>query len=119
MGLGTTPRPHLITWDYGAGYRASSRYVANTMHFLPSVSRQALNRSRIAPSGPHLVSQTLAIPPASTPIDTVCPSCLAPLPARVLARGAVIGPWPGLRPKNSNCALTPATNCHVRRQKLT
>jgi len=34
MGLGTTPRPHHITWDYRAGYRAGCRYVADTTHFL-------------------------------------------------------------------------------------
>jgi len=34
MGLGTTPRPHHITWDYRAGYRAGRRYVADTTHFL-------------------------------------------------------------------------------------
>jgi RNA polymerase sigma-70 factor, ECF subfamily len=82
MGLGTTPRPHLTTWDYGAEYRPSGRYVANTMHFPSSVSRQALNRSRIAPSGPHLAPQTPAIPPESTLIDTICPSRPAPPPTR-------------------------------------
>jgi len=34
MGLGATPRPHHITWDYRAGYRASRRYAAHTTHFL-------------------------------------------------------------------------------------
>ncbi len=52
MGLGTTPRPHHITWDYRAGYRASCRYVADTTHFLLSVSHQARKRARIAHSGP-------------------------------------------------------------------
>ena len=52
MGLGTTPRPHHITWDYRAGYRASRRYVADTTHFLLSVSHQARKRARIAHSGP-------------------------------------------------------------------
>ena len=52
MGLGTTPRPHLITWDYRAGYRASSRYVADTAHLLLSVSRQARKRAKIAHPGP-------------------------------------------------------------------
>src|SRR2546423_10078901 len=52
MGLGTTPRPHHITWDYRAGYRASRRYVADTTHFLLSVSHQARKRARITHSGP-------------------------------------------------------------------
>ena len=52
MGLGTTPRPHHITWDYRAGYRASRRDVADTTHFLLSVSRQARKRARITHSGP-------------------------------------------------------------------
>jgi len=34
MGSGTNPRPHLITWDYRAGYRASCRRVADTTHLL-------------------------------------------------------------------------------------
>jgi len=52
MGLGTTPRPHHITWDYRAGYRASRRHVADTTHFLLSVSHQARKRARIAHSDP-------------------------------------------------------------------
>lgn len=52
MGLGTTPRPHHITWDYRAGYRASRRYVADTTHSLLSVSHQARKRARITHSGP-------------------------------------------------------------------
>jgi len=55
MGSGTHPRPHLITWDYRAGYRASRHCVADTVHFLLSVSHQARKRAGIAhpdPSGP-------------------------------------------------------------------
>jgi hypothetical protein len=52
MGSGTTLRPHLINWDYRAGYRASSRYVADTTHFLLSVSRQACERAEIAHPDP-------------------------------------------------------------------
>jgi len=47
MGLGANPRPHLITWDYRAGYRASRCCVADTAHFLLSVSHQARKRARI------------------------------------------------------------------------
>jgi hypothetical protein len=52
MGSGTNPRPHLITWDYRAGYRASRHCVADTAHFLLSVSHQARKRAEITHSGP-------------------------------------------------------------------
>ena len=65
MGLGTTPRPHHITWDYRAGYRASRCYVADTTHFLLSVSHQARKRARITHSGPLETRGNPVIPRAA------------------------------------------------------
>ena len=55
MGLGATPRPHHITWDHRAGYRASHRHAADTTHsYQVSLTRPAsVTESLIpSPSGP-------------------------------------------------------------------
>ena len=86
MGLGTTPRPHHITWDYRAGYRASRRHAADTTHFLLSVSHQARKRDRIAHPEPIRTRQSGhpacrpgrdrgGAPPASVPPFPLIPSC--------------------------------------------
>ena len=45
MGLGTTPRPNHITWDYRAGYRANRRYVALYHLVSPEVQATAAWKS--------------------------------------------------------------------------
>ena len=86
MGLGTTPRPHHITWDYRAGYRASHRHAADTTHFLLSVSHQARKRDRIAHPEPIRTRQSghpacrpgrdrVVRRPASVPPFPFVPSC--------------------------------------------
>jgi hypothetical protein len=86
MGLGTTPRPHHITWDYRAGYRASRHHAADTTHFLSSVSHQARKRDRIAHPEPIRTRQSGhpacrpgrdrgGAPPASVPPFPFVSSC--------------------------------------------
>jgi len=66
-GSGTTLRPRLISWDYGAGYRANSPDVAHTVHFIPSLSRWARSRAGIA----HLTQSCLS---RSVPRHLECPA---------------------------------------------
>ena len=63
MGSGTNPRPHLITWDYRAGYRASRHCVADTAHFLLSVSHQARKRAGITHPGPFWALKSTHLTP--------------------------------------------------------
>jgi hypothetical protein len=90
MGLGTTPRPHHITWDYRAGYRASRRYVADTTHFLLSVSHQARKRARITHSGPSEPCRGRAYGRMARPIVNAMPnaSCSRPVwPSALISAG--------------------------------